>query len=149
MLPVAPAGRRQEPSKMSEPWKKPLLPRKVFVLRVLRSLALALGIIGVSLGLGILGYHFCAGLSWLDALLNAAMILTGMGPVDVLHTVAGKLFASFYALFSGVVFITSVAILLAPLVNRFLHKFHLEFESLEDDPKARRAADPKPGDRVK
>ena len=119
------------------------------MLRVLRSLALALGIIGVSLGLGILGYHFCAGLSWLDALLNAAMILTGMGPVDVLHTVAGKLFASFYALFSGVVFITSVAILLAPLVNRFLHKFHLEFESLEDDPKARRAADPKPGDRVK
>ena len=112
---------------------KPLLPRKVFLRRVLRSLALAFGIIGVSLGLGIFGYHFCAGLSWLDALLNASMILTGMGPVNELHTTAGKLFASFYALFSGVVFITSVAVMLAPMVHRFLHKFHFELESLEDD----------------
>ncbi len=100
---------------------------------MLRSLALALGIIGVSLGLGIVGYHFCAGLSWLDALLNASMILTGMGPVNELHTTAGKLYASFYALFSGVIFITSVAIMLAPMVHRFLHKFHFEFESSEDD----------------
>jgi len=100
---------------------------------MLRSLALALGIIGVSLGLGILGYHFCAGLSWLDALLNASMILTGMGPVNELRTTAGKLFASFYALFSGVVFITSVAVMLAPMVHRFLHKFHFELESSEDD----------------
>ncbi len=100
---------------------------------MLRSLALALGIIGVSLGLGIFGYHFCAGLSWLDALLNASMILTGMGPVNELHTTWGKLFASFYALFSGVVFITSVAVMLAPMVHRFLHKFHFELEGLEDD----------------
>ena len=100
---------------------------------MLRSLALALGIIGVSLGLGIFGYHFCAGLSWLDALLNASMILTGMGPVNELHTTSGKLFASFYALFSGVVFITSVAVMLAPMVHRFLHKFHFELENLEDD----------------
>src|SRR5713226_7377593 len=112
---------------------KPLLPRKVFLRRVLRSLVLAFGIIGVSLGLGIFGYHFCAGLSWLDALLNASMILTGMGPVNELHTTSGKLFASFYALFSGVVFITSVAVMLAPMVHRFLHKFHFEFESLEND----------------
>ena len=118
---------------MFEHRTKPLLPRKVFVLRVLRSLALALGIIGVSLGLGVFGYHFCAGLSWLDALLNAAMILTGMGPVNELHTVVGKLFASFYALFSGVVFITSVAVLLAPVIHRFLHKFHLESGSPDDD----------------
>lgn len=111
---------------MFEHRTKPLLPGKVFVLRVLRSLALALGIIALSLGLGIFGYHYCAGLSWLDALLNAAMILTGMGPVNELHTVGGKLFASFYALFSGVVFITSIAVLLAPVVHRFLHKFHLE-----------------------
>ena len=114
---------------------RPLLPRKLFALRVLRSLALALGIIGVSLALGVCGYHFCEGLPWLDSLLNASMILTGMGPVSELHTVAGKWFASFYALFSGVVFITSVAVLLAPLVNRFLHKFHLEFVSPEDDRK--------------
>jgi hypothetical protein len=105
---------------------KPLPSRKVFALRVLRNLALATGIIGVSLALGIAGYHFCAGLSWLDSLLNASMILTGMGPVNELHTTAGKLFASFYALFSGVVFLSSVAVLLAPVIHRFLHKFHLE-----------------------
>ncbi len=123
---------------MFEHRTRPLLPRKVFALRVLRSLAIALGIIGVSLGLGIFGYHFCAELSWLDALLNASMILTGMGPVNELHTVAGKWFASFYALFSGVVFITSVAVLLAPVIHRLLHKFHLEGESAEDDRKERR-----------
>jgi hypothetical protein len=91
----------------------------------------------ISLGLGICGYHFCAGLSWLDALLNAAMILSGMGPVNELDTVTAKLFASFYALFSGVVFITSVAVLLAPVFHRFLHQFHLEFESSENDHAAR------------
>lgn len=120
---------------MFEHRTKPLLPRRIFILRVFRSLALALGIIGVSLGLGLLGYHVCERLSWLDALLNAAMILSGMGPVNELQTVAGKLFASFYALFSGVVFFTSVAVLLAPVVHRFLHKFHLEGDSPEDDRK--------------
>ena len=72
-------GCHQSSSKMSEHRAKPLLPRKVFALRILRSLALALGIIGVSLGLGMAGYHLCEGLSWLDALLNASMILAGMG----------------------------------------------------------------------
>ena len=123
---------------MFEHRTKPLLPKKVFVLRVLGSLALAVGIIGISLGLGMVGYHFCGELGWLDSLLNASMILTGMGPVNELHTVAGKLFASFYALFSGVVFITSVAVLLAPVIHRFLHKFHLESESPEEDRKERR-----------
>ncbi len=118
---------------MFEHRTKPLLPRKVFALRVLRSLALALAILGVSLGLGMIGYHIFAGLSWVDALMNASMILTGMGPVNELHTVAGKLFASLYALFSGVVFITAVALLLAPVFHRFLHKFHLESESQEGD----------------
>ncbi len=123
---------------MFEHRTKPLLPRKVFALRVLRSLALALAILGVSLGLGMIGYHIFAGLSWVDALLNASMILTGMGPVNELHTVAGKLFASLYALFSGVVFITAVALLLAPVFHRFLHKFHLESESQEGDQKGQR-----------
>jgi len=116
---------------------RPLPTRKVFVLRVLRSVAIAVGTIGFSLGLGIVGYHVFAGLSWLDALLNASMILTGMGPVNELHTVAAKLFASFYALFSGVVFITSVALLLTPVIHRLLHKFHLEAESAEEDQKER------------
>jgi hypothetical protein len=120
-------------SEMLEHRTKPLLPRKIFILRVLRSLALALGIVGVSLGLGVFAYHFGARLSWLDALLITATIPTGMGPVNELHTVGGKLFASFHALFSGVVFITSVAVLLAPVIHRFLHKFHLESESSKED----------------
>jgi hypothetical protein len=118
---------------MFEHRSQPLLPKKVFVIRVFRSLALAVSVIGSSLGLGVFGYHYWAGLSWLDALLDASMILAGMGPVNELHTVAGKLFASFYALFSGVVFISSVAILFAPIVHRFLHKFHFELESSDDD----------------
>ena len=118
---------------MFEHRSKPLVPKSVFVLRVLRSLALALGVIGLSLGLGIVGYHYFGELDWLDALLDASMILSGMGPVNELHTVSGKLFASFYALFSGVVFISSVALLLAPVVHRFLHKFHFEPEDSDDD----------------
>jgi hypothetical protein len=112
---------------------KSLPPRKVFALRVLRSLVVASGVIGCSLGLGVIGYHHWAGLPWLDSLLNASMILSGMGPVSELHTARAKLFASFYALFSGVVFITSVAILLAPVVHRFLHRFHFELETKDDD----------------
>jgi len=80
--------------------------------------------------LGTFGYHFIAGLKWVDALLNAAMILTGMGPVDVLNSDAAKLFASAYALFSGVVFITATGILLAPVFHRVLHRFHVEEKDL-------------------
>ena len=79
-----------------------------------------------SLTLGVCGYHFLAGLAWIDALLNASMILGGMGPVDPVKTTAGKLFASFYALFSGLVIIGVASLLLAPLIHRFLHEFHLE-----------------------
>jgi hypothetical protein len=75
-----------------------------------------------------LGYHVFGSLHWIDALLNASMILTGMGPVDPMQTVAGKLFASCYALFSGIVFITTAGVLLAPVVHRVLHRFHLEIE---------------------
>ena len=113
---------------MFEHRTKPLLSRKEFAHRILRSLLFSLGTIGSSLLIGIIGYHWSEDLTWLDSLLNASMILTGMGPVNQLHTVAGKLFASFYALFSGVIFISSVGVLLAPIVHRFLHKFHLEDE---------------------
>jgi hypothetical protein len=81
-----------------------------------------------SLLLGVLGYHYFEGLAWLDALLNASMLLGGMGPVDVLHTVAGKVFASFYALYSGIIFLVVVGVIFAPLYHRFLHRFHLEME---------------------
>lgn len=109
---------------------EPLASRRVFLQRVLLYLGFSIGIIGVSLGIGILGYHFTEGLSWLDSLLNASMILGGMGPVDALKTTAGKLFASFYALFAGMVFLVAVGVLLAPVVHRFFHTFHL----VPDDP---------------
>ena len=81
--------------------------------------------------MGILGYHYFGRLSWIDALLNASMILTGMGPVNRLDTDAAKLFASFYALFSGVAFLTFVGVLFAPVYHRFLHRFHLSEEDVD------------------
>jgi hypothetical protein len=81
--------------------------------------------LGISLGIGVLGYHYLDGLSWLDSFLNASMILAGMGPVDAIRTDAGKWFASFYAVFSGVVFLSTVAVFLSPIAHRFLHKLHL------------------------
>ena len=104
--------------------------RRPFYHRFLLALGLSSGLIGFSLGLGILGYHFIAGFNWVDSLLNGAMILTGMGPVNTLSSDAAKLFASAYALFSGLVFITATGILLAPIFHRVLHRFHLEEKNL-------------------
>lgn len=104
--------------------------RRPFHHRFLLALALSGTLIGISLGLGILGYHFIAGLDWVDSLLNAAMILTGMGPVSTLNSDAAKLFASAYALFSGVVFISATGILLTPIFHQVLHRFHLEERDL-------------------
>ena len=118
-----------------------LPPPATFIRKVLRSVAVGGAVIAVCLGIGILGYHAFARLAWIDALLNAAMILTGMGPVDAMTTTSAKLFASFYALFSGVAFITTMGVLLAPLVHRFLHRFHLEvIEEATDQPPAPPAA---------
>ncbi len=105
-----------------------LVPRSVFYRRVAKNGIVALAVVLVSLTIGILGYRLTEGLSWLDALLNASMILGGMGPVAELRTPAGKLFASFYALFSGIAFLSVAGILFAPILHRFLHKFHLESE---------------------
>ena len=104
----------------------PLLSRRAFLLRVARFTGLALLLILGALSLGVVGYHFLGGLPWLDALVNASMILGGMGPVDALHTVAGKLFASFYALFSALTILAAGGVLFAPLFHRFLHRFHLD-----------------------
>ena len=104
--------------------------RHLFYHRFLLALGLSTGVLGCSLGLGILGYHFIAGFNWVDSLLNAAMILTGMGPVGALNSDAAKVFASAYALFSGVVFITATGILLAPIFHRVLHRFHIEERDL-------------------
>jgi len=105
---------------------EPLLPWPRFFRRVALSFLLASGIVGVALLIGVLGYHQFAGLAWIDALLNASMILTGMGPVDPMTSVPAKLFASTYALFSGVVFLSAVGIVLSPLFHRILHHFHLD-----------------------
>ena len=108
--------------------KQPLASTQVFLGRMARYLGLSVGIILLSLAIGIVGYHYTEQLSWLDSLLNASMILGGMGPVAPLTTAAGKLFASFYALFSGVVFLVAVGVLIAPMFHRFLHHFHMEME---------------------
>ncbi len=120
---------------MYEHHRAPLLPKTRFLRRLARSAALAAAIVFGALGLGVLGYHSLGGLSWIDSLVNASMILTGMGPVDPIRSIAGKLFAAGYALFSGVAFLTMVAVLFAPVAHRFLHRFHLE---LADDPSGNR-----------
>ena len=83
-------------------------------------------VIAIALGIGILGYRILDDLPWVDAILNASMILGGMGPVNVLHTTAAKLFASAYALFSGLIFVIVTGIVIAPILHRFFHWFHLE-----------------------
>ncbi len=108
---------------------QPLLPRPAFFLRVISHAAVSLGVILGSLVIGILGYHFLNGLSWVDSLVNASMILGGMGPVDPLQTEAAKVFASFYALYSGMVFLVAAGLIFAPVFHRLLHRFHLETES--------------------
>ena len=106
-----------------------LLPKKEFVRRLSRSLAAGATLIVLSLSIGMAGYHWIGGLAWVDAFLDAAMILAGMGPISPLHTNAAKLFAGGYALYCGIALISTAGIILAPLIHRYLHKFHLE-----DDP---------------
>ena len=100
--------------------------RRVLVRRLARNGVLVTTFILLALGLGATGYHLLDGLPWLDAVLNAAMILTGMGPIAPIATPAAKVFATFYALFSGVFFLTMVAVLLAPALHHFLHRLHLD-----------------------
>jgi hypothetical protein len=111
---------------MFEHKRSPLLSQAAFLIRVGWSVAATAGIVAFSLLMGSAGYHYLGELPWIDALLNASMILAGMGPVDPIKSSAAKLFASFYALYSGIAFLSIIAILMAPLLHRFLHKFHLE-----------------------
>ena len=117
---------------MYEHHQEPLASPQVFVRRLAFNGLIGLLLLVFSLGVGMVGYHVLEGLSWIDALLNASMILGGMGPVNPLKTEAGKIFASFYALYSGVVLLASVGVLAAPIFHRFLHRFHLADEDEGD-----------------
>lgn len=103
----------------------PLLPRKKFITRVWKFIFLAVEILIVSLLIGVLGYRIFGWLSRVDSLLNASMILGGMWPVDVLKTDVAKIFASFYALYSGILLLSVFGLIMAPIIHRVLHKMHL------------------------
>jgi len=109
----------------------PLSPQ-LFRVRLLRYFTGILALIALALGVGMLGYHLLENMAWVDAFLNASMILGGMGPVSELHTVSGKLFAGCYALFSGLLFLVIAALMFGPLIHRLLHRFHFEDNSESD-----------------
>lgn len=113
---------------MFEHHTQPLATQAEFTQRMLRYGLVTAGIILFSLVIGMVGYHYLESLSWIDSLLNASMILGGMGPVNTLQTNAGKIFASFYALYSGIILLASVGVLAAPVFHRFMHRFHIELE---------------------
>ena len=110
---------------MYEHRTEPILSRFKFFVRVLWHVIAAAITLIVSLCVGVVGYHITEKLSWIDALLNASMILGGMGPVDPIRTTAGKFFASFYSLFSGIVFLVTAGVIVAPVAHRFLHQMHV------------------------
>lgn len=113
---------------MYESHRQKVASRRQFFKRLINNFLAGLFIIICSLGIGIIGYKYTEGMPWIDAYVNASMILSGMGPVTELKTFAGKAFAGTYALFSGIVFLIVIAVILAPLVHRFLHKFHGQTE---------------------
>lgn len=103
-----------------------LLQKRNFFKRVTRNLAVGIAMILVALAIGMVGYHHFEKMPWIDAYVNAAMILSGMGPVSPLQTENGKLFAGTYALFSGIIFLVIIALIFGPVIHRFFHKMHLE-----------------------
>jgi len=111
---------------MYEHKKQPLASTRTFYQRVIKNLLVASGILLFCLLIGIMGYHFLANAPWIDAIHNAAMILSGMGPVIQIENTAGKFFSSAYALFSGVIFIATIGFILAPAIHRLFHRMHIE-----------------------
>ena len=113
---------------MFEHHHEKLLPRRAFLRRLTKYALISLGIVLLSLALGMVGYHVFAGYSWIDSFLNAAMLMVGMGPVNALRTDSAKVFAGIYALYCGLIELVAIGIFAAPIVHRFLHHFHLESE---------------------
>jgi len=118
---------------MFERHHEKLLPRRKFLERVLKYTLISFSLVVGSLILGMVGYRVFESLSWADAFLNAAMLMGGMGPVNVLHSDSGKVFAGFYALYCGMILLIAVGIFAAPIVHRFLHYFHVENERKQTD----------------
>ena len=122
----------------------PLLPPRKYVGRLARSVLTAAYVVAAMLAVGMIGYHGIAGLDWIDSFENAAMILTGMGPVDRMPTTGAKVFAGCYALISGLGVLTVAGIVMGPVFHRVMHRFHLETdesaeEGTEDSPRPHRA----------
>lgn len=111
---------------MFEHSKQHVTSGKRFANRLSKAFLLSFSMLVIWLAAGVLGYHFIAHLSWVDSFHNASMIIGGMGPVDIMQDNASKIFAGFYAIFSGVVFLVGIAVLAAPIIHRFIHKFHLD-----------------------
>ncbi|MBI1347861.1 hypothetical protein GC163_16415 [bacterium] len=116
-----------------EPFHEPLVSQARFVRRLIRNLTAAALFIGFSLFLGMLGYRYFEGMTWIDAFANASMILSGMGPLTPLNTFDGKLFAGCYALYSGLAVVISTGVTLAPVIHRVMHRFHLPDDDDERD----------------
>jgi hypothetical protein len=118
---------------MFEHISKPVLPRQQFVSRLMRAALFGLGLIVLSLAIGMWGYHaFFPKLDWADAFVNAAMILSGMGPIAIPETTGAKIFSGCYALYSGLALVMSAGVIFAPLVHRFLHKLHADEDDLRE-----------------
>lgn len=113
---------------MFERHHEKLLPRRAFLRRWLKYTLISAALILVSLVVGMVGYHVSEGMSWVDSFLNAAMLMGGMGQVTLLQTDGGKVFAGIYALYCGLVELIAVGVFAAPIVHRFLHRFHIETE---------------------
>jgi len=111
---------------MYEHHKQPLASRATFYQRILKNILIAFFIMLFCMLIGVIGYHYFGEATWIDSIHNAAMILSGMGPVIEIQSTGGKIFSSCYALFSGVIFITNVGVILAPAIHRIFHRLHVE-----------------------
>ncbi len=116
---------------MFEHYKQPLLSNQEFMLRMLRSAGTSLLVLSGTITTGTLAFHFLEDLAWIDAFLNSVLIMTGLGTVSIINTAAGKIFTSIYAIFSSLAFFGVIVILVAPILHRLLHHFHLDIDSQE------------------
>ena len=114
---------------MFEHYKQPLISRRKFTLRMLRSGGISLLVIGMAIFVGMWGFHYLENMAWLDSLLNSVMVMTGISAVPVTFTGVGKVFTAAYAIFSNLAFFAVIVILVAPILHRLMHYLNLDIES--------------------